>query len=281
MQELHDLQLEPLIQRALEEDWGNGDWATDLCVSKGTQAQAFISARSPTLLSGLEVAKAVFRNVDPKLQITLLKSNGQFVEEGETFIEIQGEARSIIKAERVALNFLSRMCGITYMTHTFVNALENYKTQILYTRKTTPGLRILENAATSVGGARKPRLCLTDGALVNGHHILAAGSITKAVNSLVESLAPTIKVEVEVCNLDDLQEAIDAGADLVILKNMSLSEMALAVRTARGRVLLEACGNIRLEELPDLAATGVDFVSSEAIVHAASWADLNLHIKIH
>jgi nicotinate-nucleotide pyrophosphorylase (carboxylating) len=197
------------------------------------------------MLSGLEVAKAVFRRVDPNLQITIPKSNGMMVEPQTVLMEIRGEARSILKAERVALNFLGRMCGISYMTHHYVQKLAGLKTQLLDTRKTTPGLRILEKAATAVGGARNHRLCLTDGVLVKENHIRAAGSITQAVNRLLESLPPTLKIEVETTNLDEVQEAIDAGADLVMLDNMSIPEMALAVRTVRGRVLLVASAGAR------------------------------------
>jgi len=281
MQELHNLQLEPLIQRALEEDWGNGDWTTDLCVGKDTQAEAIIIAKKPTMLSGLELAKAVFRRVDPNLQIKIPKSNGMLVESDEVIMEIQGEARSILKAERVALNFLSRMCGISYTTHHYVNKLDAYKAQLLDTRKTTPGLRILEKAATAVGGARNHRLCLTDGVLVKENHIRAAGSITKAVNRLLESLPPTLKIEVETSNLVEVQEAIDAGADLVMLDNMSIAQMALAVRTVRGRVLLEASGNITLENIEEVAATGVDFISSSSIMHSSPWADLSLQFRVN
>jgi nicotinate-nucleotide pyrophosphorylase (carboxylating) len=280
MQELHDLQLEPIIKRALEEDWGNGDWTTDLCVRRGTRAHAQIIAKKPTLLSGLEVAKAVFRTVDSNLKITTHHPIGTLVEEGTLLMEIEGEARSILKAERVALNFLGRLCGISYMTHHYVDKLRGLKTQLLDTRKTTPGLRILEKAATAVGGARNHRLCLTDGVLVKENHIRAAGSITQAVNRLLESLPPTLKIEVETTNLTEVQEAIDAGADLVMLDNMSIPEMKLAVRTARGRVLLEASGNITLTNIAEIAATGVDFVSSSAIVHSAPWADLSLLFKM-
>lgn len=280
MQELHDLQLEPIIQRALEEDWGNGDWTTDLCVRKGTYSEAQIIAKKATLLSGLEVAKAVFHKVDPQLQVVSYQSNGSLLDPSSLIMEIKGEARSILKAERVALNFLGRMCGISYTTHHYVQKLKGFKTQLLDTRKTTPGLRILEKVATSVGGARNHRLCLTDGVLVKENHIRAAGSITKAVNSLLESLPPTLKIEVETTNLEEVQEAIDAGADLVMLDNMSIPEMALAVRTVRGRVLLEASGNITLANIAEVAATGVDFVSSSAIVHSAPWADLSLLFKV-
>ncbi|MBI2601816.1 MAG: carboxylating nicotinate-nucleotide diphosphorylase [Deltaproteobacteria bacterium] len=276
MPEIHSLQLQPIIDRALEEDWGNGDWTTDLCVQKGTKAHASIIAKKPTLASCLEIAQAVFFRVDPGLNIKLRAKNGDPVGEKTLLMEIEGEARSILKAERVALNFLCRMCGVSHMTSRYVAKLKGFKAKLLDTRKTSPGLRLLEKWATSIGGARNHRLCLTDGVLVKENHIRAAGSITNAVNRLLESLPPTLKIEVEASTLDEVHEALDAGADLILLDNMSISEMKLAVRTVRGRVLLEASGNITLDNIADVAETGVDFISSSAIIHSAPWADLSL-----
>lgn len=276
MPEIHSLQLDPIIVRALEEDWGNGDWTTDLCVSKGTKAHATIIAKKPTMASCLEIAQAVFFRVDPKLNIRLHAKNGELVKDKTILMEIEGEARSILKAERVALNFLCRLCGISYMTHRYVEKLTGFKAQLLDTRKTSPGLRLLEKWATSIGGARNHRLCLTDGVLVKENHIRAAGGITPAVNRLLESLPPTLKIEVETSTLEEIHEALDAGADLILLDNMSVSEMKLAVRTVRGRVLLEASGNVTLDNIVEIAETGVDFISSSAIIHSAPWADLSL-----
>lgn len=276
MLEIHALQLEPIIDRALEEDWGNGDWTTDLCVQKGLGAKARIIAKAPTMLSGIEVAKAVFRRVDPQVQLNSPVQNGQLLNNGDVILEISGEARSILKAERVALNFLCRMCGISAKTNEFIQKIKGYKTQLLDTRKTSPGLRLIEKSATSVGGARNHRLCLTDGVLVKENHIRAAGGITNAVNRLLESLPPTLKIEVETSNLEEVHEALDAGADLIMLDNMSIAEMSMAVRTVRGRVLLEASGNITLLNIAEVAATGVDFISTSSILHSAPWADLSL-----
>ena len=158
----------------------------------------------------------------------------------------------------------------------FVEKLAPYKTQLLDTRLTTPGLRLIERSATVVGGARNHRLCLTDGVLVRENHVQAAGSITKAVNLLLESLPPTLKIEVEAKTLDDVHEAVNAGADLVMLDGMSLAQMALAVRTLRGKVLLEASGNIAYEQIAAVAETGVDFVSTSALVHTSRWAGFSL-----
>lgn len=276
MAQIHDIQLTPLITRALEEDWGFGDWTTDICIPEGKQARAKIVAKEALVVAGIEVARAVFHRVDPRLSVELRVQNGDEVAKGACLLEISGEARSILKGERVALNFFQRLCGIATLTRAFVKRLDGTKAQLLDTRKTTPGLRLLEKSATVIGGARNHRLCLTDGVIVKENHIRAAGGITKAVERLLESLPPTLKIEVETTNLDEVQEALDAGADLIMLDNMSVSEMALAVRTVRGRALLEASGNVRLETLREIAETGVDFISTGYIIHSARWVDLSL-----
>lgn len=276
MATLHDLQIAPIVTRALEEDWGFGDWTTDICIPENATSAATIIAKEPTVVCGVEVARAVFNKVDPHLVIKLCKGNGDRAAQGEALIEVTGNARSILKAERVALNFLGRMCGIATLTSKFVERLSGTKTQLLDTRKTTPGMRLLEKSATVVGGARNHRLCLTDGVIVKENHIRAAGGISKAVTRLLESLPPTLKIEVEATSLAEVQEALDAGADLIMLDNMSIAEMTLAVRTVRGRVRLEASGNVRLENVREIAETGVDFISTGAIVHSARWSDLSL-----
>ncbi|MCX6110548.1 MAG: carboxylating nicotinate-nucleotide diphosphorylase [Proteobacteria bacterium] len=280
MAPIHAIQLTPVITRALEEDWGSGDWTTDICVPAQTQASAKIIAKESTLVAGVEVARATFLLVDPTLKVDLKVDNGAALNSGDVILEVSGNARSILKGERVALNFLGRMCGIATLTRTFVNELSGTKAQLLDTRKTTPGLRLLEKSATVVGGARNHRMCLTDGVIVKENHIRAAGGISKAVARLLESLPPTLKIEVETSNLDEVQEALDAGADLIMLDNMSLAQMALAVRTVRGRALLEASGNVRQDTVRKIAETGVDFISTGAIIHSARWSDLSLLFNI-
>jgi nicotinate-nucleotide pyrophosphorylase (carboxylating) len=274
--QLHAIQIDPLITRAIEEDWGSGDWTTDLCVPRGTQARARIICREETLVAGVDIARAVFHKVDPSLDVKIHVNNGERAKADTLLLEIKGEARSILKSERVALNFLGRMSGIATTTRKFVDVLAGTKTELLDTRKTTPGLRLIEKAATVVGGARNHRLSLCDGVIVKENHIRAAGGITKAVERLRESLPPTLKIEIETTTLAEVQEALDAGADLIMLDNMPVSEMALAVRTVRGRARLEASGNVRLDNARSVAETGVDFISTSAILHSARWADLSL-----
>ncbi len=280
MQQLHSIQIDPVITRALEEDWGQGDWTSDIVVPENKQAHAKIIAKEDCVVAGLEVVVAVFRKVDDQLQITLSAANGEKVKNKQVLVEIKGSARSILKAERVALNFFGRMCGIATLTRKFVDQLEGSNAQLLDTRKTTPGLRILEKSATVIGGARNHRFGLSDGVIVKENHIRAAGGITIAVERLSESLPPTIKIEVEVSNLEEAQEALDAGAELIMLDNMGLAEMEMAVRTIRGRAKLEASGNVTLDNVKQVAATGVDFISTGAIIHSARWADLSLLFEV-
>jgi nicotinate-nucleotide pyrophosphorylase (carboxylating) len=276
MQELHQIQLEPIITRALEEDWGYGDWTTDLCVPLDKQSKARIICREDIVVSGVDVAREVFRRVDPKLDVKLLVENGQRIEAKTVMIEVSGNARSILKSERVALNFLGRMCGIATVTRAFVDQLSGTKCQLLDTRKTTPGMRLIEKAATVTGGARNHRVGLCDGVIVKENHIRAAGGIKPAVSRLLESLPPTLKIEVEVTNLDEAQEAIDAGADIIMLDNMSVAEMTMAVRTIRGRAKTEASGGVKLETVRQIAESGVDFISTGSTIHSARWSDLSM-----
>ena len=276
MPEIHNLQLEPIVDRALQEDWGNGDWTTDLCVPKGLKASAKIVSKQDCVVAGSDIAQMVFSRVNKDLEVRIYKKDGERASPKDVLLEVHGEARAILKAERVALNFFSRMCGIATSTRQYVDKLEAYSTQLLDTRKTTPGLRIIEKAATAIGGARNHRLCLTDGVLIKENHIRAAGGISLAVNRLLESLPPTLKIEVETSNLAEVHEALEAGADLIMLDNMSVSEMTLAVRTARGRVLLEASGNVTIDNVEEIAKTGVDFISTSSILHSAPWSDLSL-----
>lgn len=276
MHELHGIQIEPIIERALEEDWGYGDWTTDLCVEKGRKARARIICKEDCIVAGVDVAAAVFRKVDPELDIQIKVENGQFAKDRTEFISISGRARSILKAERIALNLMGRMCGIATLTREYVKLLEGTKTQLLDTRKTTPGLRILEKSATVLGGARNHRFGLSDGALVKENHIRAAGSITAAVNRLQEGLPPTIKIEVETTNLAEVKEALAAGADIIMFDNMSVEEMREALKVVNGKAIVEASGNVRLHNVRAIAETGVNYISTSSIITAARWSDLSL-----
>lgn len=277
---LHRLQLEPIIKRALEEDWGVGDWTTDLCVPSDKTAEAQIIAKQQCVIAGIDIAAMVFQYIDPKIEINSLVKNSQSVEKKQPLLEMKGNAQSLLKGERVALNFLSRLSGIATKTKYMVDLIKDYPTQLLDTRKTTPGLRLLEKYAVRMGGARNHRLCLTDGVMIKENHIRAAGSIEKAVSQLHDSLPPTLKIEVEVNCLEELYEAMNAGVDLVMLDNMSPAETKLAVKTVNKRVLLESSGNITEQNIRSYAETGVDFISTSSILHSAPWADLSMLFKV-
>ncbi len=276
MAQLHKLQIEPIVSRALEEDWGYGDWTTDLCVAPDTISRARLIAKEDLVVAGREVVETVFEIVDQRMELSFKADNGDEVVKGEEIFVVEGPARSILRAERVALNFFGRLSGVATMARAFARQLEGTKTQLLDTRKTIPGMRILEKSATVIGGARNHRFGLCDGVIVKENHIRAAGSIKAAVEKLLESLPPTLKIEVETTNLNEVQEALDAGADIIMLDNMSISEMSLAVRTVRGRALLEASGNVTLENVGRIAESGVDFISTSACIHSSRWSDISL-----
>lgn len=276
MPELHMIQIDPIITRALEEDWGYGDWTTDLCVPKDKQAHAKLIAKEETLIAGIDLARFVFLKVDPELKVVTHFENGDKAANKAVLLEVTGRARSILRAERVVLNFFAKMCGIANLSYKYTQELEGTQTQLLDTRKTTPGLRMIEKAATMTGGARNHRFGLCDGVMVKENHIRAAGGIGQALASLRDSLPPTLKVEVETTNLAEVDEAVRAGADIIMLDNMSIEEMRKAVQLVAGRVLLEASGNVRLDNVRQIAEVGVNFISTSAIITGARWADLSL-----
>lgn len=276
MHDLHSIQIDPLITRALEEDWGYGDWTTDICVPAEKNSVARLIAKEDCFVCGVEVGEAVFRLVDPQLKIEKKIGNAIWLKSGDEILRIEGRARSILKAERVAINLMARMSGIATMTRQFVKQLEGTKTQLLDTRKTTPGLRLLEKSATVAGGARNHRFGLCDGVIVKENHIRASGGITAAIGRLQESLPPTLKIEVETSCMAEVKEALAAGADIIMLDNMSLADMREAVAYVNHRAVLEASGNVRLDTVRSIAETGVDFISTGSIIHSARWSDLSL-----
>ena len=276
MQELHEIQLDPIVTNALKEDWGYGDWTTDICIDSDVMSKAQIICKEDCVVAGLEVVRYVFKKVDPSLVVTEFAKNGDFIKDRTVILEVEGKARSILKAERVALNFFGRLCGIASKTAKFVEAVQGTGSQILDTRKTTPGLRILEKQATVIGGARNHRFGLCDGVMVKENHIRAAGGIKKALARLQESLPTTLKIEVETTNLDEVEEALDANADIIMLDNMSYDEMKKAVAMIDGRALTEASGNVKLETVKEVAECGVNFISTSSFIQSAQVSDLSL-----
>ena len=273
-----------LIRAALDEDVGSGDWTTLWTVPATKTATARIVAKEPGVLAGTEVALAVFAAVDPALRVTPELGDGDPVAPGTRVLALEGSARSILTAERVALNFLQRLSGVASVTRAYVDAVAGTGARILDTRKTTPGMRLLEKAAVRAGGGVNHRVGLHDMVLIKENHIAVAGGITAAVRAVRESNRAGLRVEVETTNPDEIREALAAGVDRILFDNMSVDQLAGAVALVRGspdpRPETEASGGVRLDTVRAIAATGVDFVSVGALTHSAPALDLSLLIDL-
>jgi nicotinate-nucleotide pyrophosphorylase (carboxylating) len=271
------LLIEPQIRAALEEDLGRaGDITSELTIPAGQQAAAKFVARKPGRIAGLICAEIAFRLVDPAVRFEVSAPDGAQIAAGALLATVTGPARAILTAERVALNFLGPLSGTATATAALVKAVEGTKARIVCTRKTLPGLRTLQKYAVRCGGGFNHRFGLDDAAMVKDNHVQAAGGIAPAVSRLRAGLGHMVKVEVEVDRLDQLEEALIAGADVVLLDNMMPEDMRRAVAMTKGRAVLEASGNVALETVRAIAETGVDYISSGAITHSAANLDIGL-----
>lgn len=270
--------LDQLIRLALVEDVGAGDLTTESVVPETARGAAACVAKEELVLSGVDAAERTFFLLDPTVEFTAFRRNGDRLLPGDVAFELRGPLRALLTGERTALNFMQRLSGIATKTALAVRALEGTKTQLLDTRKTTPGLRSLEKRAVRHGGGHGHRTSLADGVMIKDNHIAAAGSIRDAVARARAFVHPLVKIEVEVTNLDELNEALDAGADMILLDNMTSQQLAECVRLVDGRVPLEASGNMTLERLRRVADAGVDFISMGALTHSAAASDLSLRI---
>ncbi|MBW2053510.1 MAG: carboxylating nicotinate-nucleotide diphosphorylase [Deltaproteobacteria bacterium] len=268
--------LNDIIRLALVEDIGVGDLTTALTVDHATSAQAEIVAKEDLVVAGLQAAQQTFELVDPAVIFKPLAVNSDRAASGDTLARLSGSAASILTAERVALNFLMNLSGVATLTARFVSAVKPHQVRIVDTRKTTPGMRALEKEAVRAGGGDNHRFGLFDGILIKDNHIVAAGSITSAVTRAKKGAPHTLKVEVEVGDLPGLEEAIAAGADIVLLDNMDPDLLTRAVKVTQGRVILEASGGINLTNVAQVAATGVDIISIGALTHSAPAVDISL-----
>lgn len=268
-----------LIWNALREDIGVGDVTSNAILTGEENGAARTIAKSELVVAGGDVFRETFRQVDPNLTFTILAAEGQEVWAGTLLAEISGSLKSILIAERTALNLLQRMCGIATATRAFVRAVAGTEARILDTRKTAPGLRFLDKYAVRIGGGQNHRFALYDGVLIKDNHIAAAGGITEAVRRARRGVAHTLKIEVEVRNLAELEEAIAAGADVIMLDNMSTDDMKTAVAASAGKVPLEASGNVTLDNVRAIAETGVNFISVGALTHSVQAADISLLIQ--
>lgn len=265
-----------VVEAALTEDVGTGDITTALTVPADEVSSAFISIREDGVVAGMSVAETVFSIVDPAVKFEAGVIDGQRVKRGDVLATIHGPSRSILTGERVALNLLQRLSGIATKTAHFVSLVEGTKARVIDTRKTTPGLRALEKYAVQVGGGRNHRFGLYDGILIKDNHIIAAGGITKAVESAKNGAPHTLKIEVEVRTLDELNEALSSGADAILLDNMDVQTMRQAVEITAGRAVLEASGGVNETTVADIAATGVDLISVGALTHSVRALDIGL-----
>lgn len=275
---LPDMVLEPIVRAALAEDLGTyGDITTRTVISAGTRYSARIVAREAGVASGMQLATIAFRLIDPALRFQLRIADGTPFAVGEVLAEIEGEAASILSAERVALNFAGRLSGIATQTAAYVDETRGTKARITCTRKTTPGLRLVEKQAVLHGGGFNHRFSLSDAILIKDNHIAAAGGIREVLRAVKARASHMIRTEIEVDRLDQLAEVLDeGGADVVLLDNMDTPTLREAVVMAGGRILLEASGNMRLERIAEVAATGVDYISVGALTHSTRTLDLGL-----
>ncbi len=272
-------ELGEVVQRALNEDLGKGDLTTRLTVPQGRKAQGTFYAKQSLVLAGLPVAAEVFQTMDRNCEFGAVAAEGAEVPPGEPLAKVKGEAAALLSGERVALNFLQRLSGIATLTRAFKNQIAGLKTELLDTRKTTPGLRTLEKYAVRMGGGCNHRLRLDDGILIKNNHLLFANGVRAAVESARAGRPGAIPVEVEVRTLNELEEAIDSGADLVLLDNMTPEQVATCVKIARGKSRLEVSGGVSLENLRAYAETGVDRISVGALTHSAAAVDINFLIE--
>ncbi len=274
--------IEELVDRTLAEDLGWGDVTTEAIIPAELTGKASMVAKARGMLAGIEVARLVFCRVDPSVQFDIIISEGSGIQPGDLIAKLEGKVASILKGERTALNFLQRLSGIATETSRYVEAIKGLDSRIVDTRKTTPGMRLLEKHAVRVGGGHNHRLHLGDGVLIKDNHLAALrsqGLAMKDIISRARERAPfNLKVEVEVRTAQEAVEAVEAGADIVMLDNMGLEEMRQAVQLVKGRALLEASGGITLDNVRRVAETGVDLISIGALTHSTRSLDISLEM---
>ncbi len=274
---LSSLLVDDAVARALKEDLGDaGDITTQATIPADTIIKAVVAARKSGVIAGTELGRTTLRMTGPTTK-TLIKSNdGTRVSPGDIILEIEGPARDILSAERVALNFMGHLSGIATATAALVDAVQGTRAKIVCTRKTTPGLRALEKHAVRAGGGQNHRFGLYDAVMIKDNHIAASGGISKALERARQMVGHTVKIEIEIDHVDQLEDALSGGADIVLLDNMSTNDLAHAVKLNNGRAVLEASGNVTIETVRDIAVTGVDIISSGWITHSAPTLDLGM-----
>jgi nicotinate-nucleotide pyrophosphorylase (carboxylating) len=267
--------IEPLIEAGFFEDVNMGDITTNLIIPASSRTKAIMVAKADGVIAGIPVVELVFRKLDPDVRFTPAIKEGDKVIKGDLICTIEGTYRALLTGERLALNFLQRMSGIASETAKYVEAVKGFKTEILDTRKTVPGLRLVDKYAVKTGGGTNHRMGLYDMVMIKDNHISVAGGIKNAVQAIRPNIPAEIKIEVETTTLEEVQEALDAGADIIMLDNMTTEVMAKAVKIIEGRAKIEASGNMTLEKVREVAATGVDYISIGALTHSVNALDIS------
>lgn len=268
------------VSRALDEDIGRGDITTDALIGADAMSAARLVAREAGIVAGLDLAEAAFRTLDPAMSFERALQDGDAVEAGQTLEHIRGHTRALLSGERVALNFLTHLSGVATLTSRYVMAVAGTKARIADTRKTLPGLRLFEKYAVKMGGGTNHRFGLDDAAMIKDNHLVAAGGIAAAVKKVRANAGHMVRISCEVDRLDQIEEALSAGADVLLLDNMVPADLAEAVRRVAGRAVTEASGGVSLETVAAIAAAGVDMISIGRLTHSAPSLDIALDFEI-
>lgn len=280
MMNLPAFMIEDAVKRALAEDLGQaGDITSAACIPAAAESRATLLARRAGVIAGVDLALAAFRLVDRDIEARVISADGARVEDGDAVMRIEGPARGILTAERVALNFLGRLSGVASLTARYVDAVAGTRAKIVCTRKTTPGLRAFEKYAVRCGGGANHRFGLNDAVMIKDNHIIAAGGVAEAMKAAKEAVGHMTAIEIEVDSLEQMEEALEHGARIILLDNMTIDDLRLAVTLNKGRAVLEASGGVTLDTVRAIAMTGVDVISAGAITHSAPSLDLGLDFQ--
>ena len=271
--------IQHLIEIALQEDIGPGDITTDNLVGPDLEGKGVITAKEPLVIAGLDVARQVFEHLDNEVIFRAGYKDGDVIKDGGTVAEVEGKLQVLLTGERTALNFLQRLSGIATCVRSYVDELANQSVRLVDTRKTAPGWRVLEKYAVRMGGAHNHRMGLYDGVLIKDNHIAACGGIIKAVDRIRANVSHLVKIEVEVSDLSQVKDAMDAGADVIMLDNMNIQKIKEAVAFINGKAVVEVSGGITKKGLKPLADTGVDIISVGALTHSARCVDISMRIS--
>lgn len=276
---LYTSEVDRIIINALKEDIPSGDITTDNIISENSVSEALLISKDTGVIAGLDVAKRVFELLDDKVDFKKMIEEGQTVKYGDIIAKLKGNTRALLKGERTALNLLQRLSGIATKTRQLADRIKDLPSKVVDTRKTTPGLRILEKYAVRIGGGYNHRFCLSDGVLIKDNHIKAAGGIIKAIELVRDRIPHTIRIEVETETIEQVFEALNGKADIIMLDNMGLDKMIEAVKIINGKAITEASGNVNFDTIYDIASTGVDIISVGGLTHSVNAFDISMKIS--